>query len=429
MINYTIFEESKKYMPGGVNSPVRCFKDLGINPPIIREGRGAIIEDEEGKKYIDFVLAWGPMILGHNNKVVVNALVNQAQKGLAYGAPTLMELKMSEFLCKEMSNLEMVRMVNSGTEATMSAVKLARGYTGRDKIVKFAGCYHGHFDGFLVEAGSGVLTEGIAGSKGVPKESITNTIVARYNDESSIEEIFNNFGNEIAGVIIEPVAGNMGVIKATDGFIATLRRLCDTHGSLLIFDEVMSGFRVAYDGAVSLFKEKPDLVTYAKIIGGGLPCGAYGGRKEIMSKLSPLGDVYQAGTMSGNPMVMASGMATLEYLKRHKEIYININKIGKLLEAGIYKLSNIYNIPVKINRVGGMLTIFFNECEEILTFDDVKKSDIERFKRYFSYMINNGINVPPSQFEALFLSSEHTEIHIERFLEVFEEFCKSENNE
>ncbi|MGL4774760.1 MAG: glutamate-1-semialdehyde 2,1-aminomutase [Clostridium sp.] len=429
MINFTIFEDSKKYMPGGVNSPVRCFKGMDITPPILREGNGVIVEDEEGREYIDFVLAWGPMILGHNNKEVVDALTKQATKGLAFGAPTLSELKMSEFLCKEMDNVDMVRMVNSGTEATMSAIKLARGYTGRDKIVKFGGCYHGHFDGFLVEAGSGVLTEGIAGSPGVPCESIKNTLVARYNDESSIEEVFKAYGNEIAGVIIEPVAGNMGVIKANKSFMKKLRALCDEYGSLLIFDEVMSGFRVSFRGAQKLFNEKPDLITYAKIMGGGLPCGAYGGKKEIMSRLSPLGDVYQAGTMSGNPMVMAAGLATLNHLKKNQSIYEKINEIGLELENGVKLIAKEHGIPLRVNRVGGMMTIFFNDGSKVECYEDVKKCDLNLFKRYFLHMLKSGLYLPPSQFEAVFLSSEHTILHVQKFLQAFEEFCVVEKNE
>ena len=318
-MNKEIFEESKIYMPGGVNSPVRSFKDIGINPPVIKEGNGVIIKDEDGNEYIDFVLAWGPLILGHCDKDVVKAIKDEAEIALAFGAPTKLELDLSKFMCENLETVDMIRMVNSGTEATMSAIKLARGYTKKDKIVKFAGCYHGHFDGFLVEAGSGVLTEGIAGSLGVPEDSIKNTLIGIYNDEKNMEELFKKYGDDIACVIIEPVAGNMGVIKAKDSFIKTLRRLCDEYGALLIFDEVMSGFRAAFKGAESLFNEKPDLVTYAKIMGGGLPCGAYGGKKEIMEELSPLGGVYQAGTMSGNPIVMAAGLATLKKLKRDRK--------------------------------------------------------------------------------------------------------------
>lgn len=426
MMNEEIFEESKKYMPGGVNSPVRSFKDMGINPPVIKSGNGVIIKDEDGKEYIDFVLAWGPLILGHCDTDVVNAISEEAKIALAFGAPTKLELELSKFMCENLDTIDMIRMVNSGTEATMSAIKLARGYTKKNKIVKFAGCYHGHFDGFLVEAGSGVLTEGIAGSQGVPEESIKNTLIGIYNDEKSMEQLFSKYGDDIACVIIEPVAGNMGVIKAKDSFIKTLRRLCDKYGALLIFDEVMSGFRAAFKGAQSLFEEKPDLVTYAKIMGGGLPCGAYGGKKEIMENLSPLGGVYQAGTMSGNPIVMAAGLATLTKLKNNLEGYDHIETLGRKLEDGISRISNETGVNAVVNRVGGMMTIFFTDDSKVESYDDVKKCDGERFKRYFLYMLNEGFNIPPSQFEAVFLSVKHTEEHIDRFLQAFEGFAKKE---
>ncbi|WP_288221837.1 glutamate-1-semialdehyde 2,1-aminomutase [uncultured Clostridium sp.] len=423
MRNEVIFHESKKYMPGGVNSPVRSYKNTGMTPPIIKSGKGAIIIDEEGKDYIDFVLAWGPMFLGHCDKDVVKAIKEVSESAIAFGAPTELELIMAKFLCKNLGNIEMVRMVNSGTEATMSAIKLARGYTKKNKIIKFAGCYHGHFDGFLVEAGSGVLTNGIPGSLGVPEDSIKNTLIATYNDKESIKELFNKYGDDIAGVIIEPVAGNMGVIKAEDEFMILLRELCNEYKALLIFDEVMSGFRVSFEGAQKLFKVKPDLVTYAKIIGGGLPCGAYGGKKEIMECLSPLGEVYQAGTMSGNPIVMAAGIATLNKIKNNKEEYYNkIEKLGKLLEDGIKEIAKEKSIPLTINRYGGMLTIFFTDLKEVKKYADVKTCNEEIFKKYFKHMINNGINIPPSQYEALFLSIAHTEEHINKFLEAFKKF-------
>ncbi len=423
MRNEVIFHESKKYMPGGVNSPVRSYKNTGMTPPIIKSGKGAIIIDEEGKDYIDFVLAWGPMFLGHCDKDVVKAIKEVSESAIAFGAPTELELIMAKFLCKNLENIEMVRMVNSGTEATMSAIKLARGYTKKNKIIKFAGCYHGHFDGFLVEAGSGVLTNGIPGSLGVPEDSIKNTLIATYNDKESIKELFNKYGDDIAGVIIEPVAGNMGVIKAEDEFMILLRELCNEYKALLIFDEVMSGFRVSFEGAQKLFKVKPDLVTYAKIIGGGLPCGAYGGKKEIMECLSPLGEVYQAGTMSGNPIVMAAGIATLNKIKNNKEEYYNkIEKLGKLLEDGIKEIAKEKSIPLTINRYGGMLTIFFTDLKEVKKYADVKTCNEEIFKKYFKHMINNGFNIPPSQYEALFLSIAHTEEHINKFLEAFKKF-------
>lgn len=420
--NKEIFEESKKYMPGGVNSPVRSFGSVGINPPVIKSGKGARIKDENGNEYIDFVLAWGPMILGHCDEEVVEAIKKTSEESIAFGASTKLELDLAKLLCETLDNVDMIRMVNSGTEATMSAVKLARGYTKKDKIIKFAGCYHGHFDGFLIEAGSGVLTEGIPGCLGVPEESIKNTLIGIYNDEKQVEELFEKYGNDIAGIIIEPVAGNMGVVKCNPKFMRKLRELCDKYGALLIFDEVMCGFRVAYKGAQTLFDVKPDLVTYAKIMGGGLPCGAYGGRREIMENLSPLGGVYQAGTMSGNPIVMSAGLATVKKLYENPSYYDHIEKIGSKLEKGVLEIAKKKGIGLVVNRQGGMMTLFFTDLKEVKCYDDVKTCDGERFKRYFLHMLNKGFNIPPSQFEAMFLSVKHTEEHIDKFLEAFESF-------
>lgn len=420
--NKEIFEESKKYMPGGVNSPVRSFGSVGINPPVIKSGKGAMIKDENGNEYIDFVLAWGPMILGHCDEDVVEAIKKTSEESIAFGASTKLELDLAKLLCETLDNVDMIRMVNSGTEATMSAVKLARGYTKKDKIIKFAGCYHGHFDGFLIEAGSGVLTEGIPGCLGVPEESIKNTLIGIYNDEKQVEELFEKYGNDIAGIIIEPVAGNMGVVKCDPKFMRKLRELCDKYGALLIFDEVMCGFRVAYKGAQTLFDVKPDLVTYAKIMGGGLPCGAYGGRREIMENLSPLGGVYQAGTMSGNPIVMSAGLATVKKLYENPSYYDHIEKIGSKLEKGVLEIAKKKGLGLVVNRQGGMMTLFFTYLKEVKCYDDVKTCDGERFKRYFLHMLNKGFNIPPSQFEAMFLSVKHTEEHIDKFLEAFESF-------
>lgn len=418
----SIFEESKKYMPGGVNSPVRAFKDVNVEPPVIKRGEGAYIYDEYGNKYIDFVGAWGPMILGHCDEDVVKAIKETCQSAVAFGAPTELELKVAKHMCTTLDNIDMIRMVNSGTEATMSAVKLARGYTGKSKIIKFAGCYHGHFDGFLVSAGSGVMTEGIPGSAGVPKESIQNTLIANYNDIENIREVFKKYGSDVAGVIIEPVAGNMGVIPAEEEFLDELSRLCKEYGSLLIFDEVMSGFRVAYRGAQSLYKVKPDLVTYAKIMGGGLPCGAYGGRREIMEMLSPLGPVYQAGTMSGNPVVMAAGLATLTKLYNNPKYYEHLEVLGEKLEKGVLHIAAEKGIPVTINRRGAMMTIFFTELEKVRNYEDAKTCDTKLFARFFEHMLKGGINIAPSQFEALFISVKHSEEDIERFLQAMREF-------
>jgi len=422
MRNLDIFEQSKKYMPGGVNSPVRAYKDVSVSPPIIKKGKGAYIYDEDGNKYIDFVCAWGPMILGHCDDDVVKAIQNTAVSAIAFGAPTELELKLAKHICSTVDNVDMIRMVNSGTEATMSAVKLARGYTGKNKIIKFAGCYHGHAEGFLVEAGSGVLTEGIPGSAGVPKESIVHTLIANYNDIGSVEKLFEKYGDDIACIIIEPVAGNMGVIPAQKEFLVGLRNLCDKYKSLLIFDEVMSGFRVAYKGAQSIYNVAPDLITYAKIMGGGLPCGAYGGKREIMELLSPMGPVYQAGTMSGNPVVMAAGYETLTKLYNNPIVYENMENLSEKLKIGLLKIAKEKNIPMVVNRCGSMITAFFTKNKEVRTFEDAKTCDVKLFSRYFEHMIKSGVNIAPSQFEAIFLNVKHTQDDIEKFLEAFKSF-------
>ena len=423
MSNQQIFDESKKYMPGGVNSPVRAYRDMGIDPPVMKSGKGVIIKDEDGNEVLNGTdVAEASVVIDNNSNSPVVSLKLTDESAIAFGAPTELELQMSRFLCEEMDNVEMVRFVNSGTEATMSAIKLARGYTGKNKIIKFAGCYHGHFDGFLVEAGSGVLTEGIAGCLGIPNDSIKNTLVGVYNDMDQVRSLFEAYGDDIAAVIIEPVAGNMGVVKAENEFMETLRVLCDEYGSLLIFDEVMSGFRVAYKGAQSLFNVKPDLITYAKIIGGGLPCGVYGGRRDIMEKLSPLGGVYQAGTMSGNPVVMAAGISTLNILKENQDIYEHIEKSGEKLQKGIEDIAREKGIKLTVNRVGGMMTVFFTDRNPVRSYDDAKSCDLEMFKKYFLHMNKNGFNIPQSQFESMFLSAVHTEEHIDKFLETFKRF-------
>ncbi|MFL0252412.1 glutamate-1-semialdehyde 2,1-aminomutase [Clostridium neuense] len=418
MNNKDIFQESRKYMPGGVNSPVRAYTALNIDPPIIKRGQGSHIFDEDGNEYIDFVEAWGPMILGHNNKKVMDAVKVYLEYGVGFGAPTEIELKLAKYICTTVDNVDMLRMVNSGTEATMSAVKLARGYTKRDKIVKFAGGYHGHFDGFLVEAGSGVLTENIPGSPGVPKGSIENTLIAQYNDIESVKALFERYKDEIAAVIIEPVAGNMGVIPAKREFLVSLRNMCTQNGAILIFDEVMSGFRVAYKGAQSLYGIKPDLTTFAKIMGGGFPCGAYGGRRDIMEKLSPTGPVYQAGTMSGNPIVMSAGYASLKELHDNLDCYKYMEKLGQKLEAGINEIAKEKGISLIVNRCVNMMTVFFTDCSEVSTYSDAKKSNTKMFSRFAEHMIKGGVYVPPSQFEAMFLGTAHTEADIDKFLEV-----------
>lgn len=421
MKNDDIFNESKLYMPGGVNSPVRAFRDVPLNPPVIKKGEGAYIYDEDGNRYIDFVCAWGPMILGHCDDDVVKAIKNTSEDAISFGATTKIELELAKYICTTVDNIEMIRMVNSGTEATMSAVKLARGYTGKNKIIKFAGGYHGHYDDFLVDAGSGVMTGGIPGSKGVTKESVKNTMIAEYNNIQSVADIFEKY-SDIAAVIVEPVAGNMGVIPGDRDFLKGLRRLCDENGSLLIFDEVMSGFRVAYKGAQSIYGIKPDITTFAKIMGGGLPCGAYGGRRDIMKYLSPSGPVYQAGTMSGNPIVMAAGLATLRKLHENPGYYEYLEKLGEKLQSGIEDIAEHKNLPVVVNRCGSMFTVFFTESEKVTNYEDAKKCNTKLFASYFEHMIKNKIYIAPSQFEAVFLNVKHSEEDIDKFLNAFDTF-------
>lgn len=420
--NAEIFEESQKYMPGGVNSPVRAYKGLDITPPIIKKGSGAYLTDEDGKEYTDYVGAWGPMILGHADPDVVESMIETTRNGIAFGSPTELELKLSKHICTTVDNVEMIRMVNSGTEATMSASRLARGYTKRSKIVKFGGCYHGHFDGFLISAGSGVMTEGIPGSEGVPEEIIRNTLLADYNDIDSVKDVFEKHGEEIAGVIIEPVAGNMGVVPAKPEFLEELARICKAHGALLIFDEVMTGFRVAYKGAQSIYGIAPDITTFAKVMGGGLPSGAYGGRRDIMEKLSPLGGVYQAGTMSGNPIVMAAGYATLKKLYENQTYYDYLEKLAIKLEAGVIEIGKEKGLPVVVNRFKSMMTIFYNENGRVESYEDAKASDTELYSRVFKHMVKSGVYMSPSQFEAMFFSVQHTESDIDRFLDTLRKF-------
>lgn len=417
-----LFKEAVEYIPGGVNSPVRAFKSVGMSPIFVERAEGSKIYDVDGNDYIDYICSWGPLILGHSNKELIEGIEKVVSRGTSYGVPTEIEVKMAKLIVEAYPSVDMVRMVNSGTEATMSAIKLARGYTKRDKIIKFAGCYHGHFDGFLVEAGSGVLTEGIPGSPGVPEASVKNTLIAQYNDLESVKMLFEKEGNEIAAIIVEPVAGNMGVVPAKPEFLKGMRELCDKYGSLLIFDEVMTGFRVAYKGAQSVYGVKPDLTTFAKIMGGGLPTGAYGGRREIMSQLSPMGPVYQAGTMSGNPVVMAAGLAALTKLYENPKYYEHIEEIGTLLKEGVEKIAKEKSLPIVINRCGGMITLFFTKKDKVESYEDVKTCDTEFFTRYFKHMLENGIYLPPSQFEAMFIGVKHSKEDIEKFLDILRKF-------
>ena len=405
-------ERAERVMPGGVNSPVRAFNAVNEIPRFIEKAKGAYIYDADGNKYTDYVGSWGPMILGHNDGRIVEAVKKQLEKGMSYGASTKLQVEMAELITSLVPWCEMVRMVNSGTEAVMSAVRLARGFTGRDKIIKFDGCYHGHSDMLLVKAGSGVITQGIPSCLGVPKGCTADTLTARYNDISSVQRLFDEFPNEIACVVTEPVAGNMGVVLPKDGFLKQLRELCTKHGALLIFDEVITGFRLGIGGAAEKFGIRPDLVTYGKIIGGGMPVGAYGGRKDIMSIVSPLGGVYQAGTLSGNPVAMAAGITQLKILRDEPQIYDKLNALGERLRAGIKSAADKSGINIKVNGIGSLTTVFFNDTE-VRDYDTALLSDTGAYSSYFSHMLKSGDYIAPSQFEAMFVSAAHSERDID----------------
>ena len=411
-----LFEEAKKYIPGGVNSPVRAFKDVGITPPFMVKGNGSKIYDEDNNEYIDYVGSWGPLLLGHNNQQVKEALKMQIDVAISFGAPTALEVEMAKLICNLVPSVEMVRMVNSGTEATMSAIRLARGYTKRDKIVKFAGNYHGHADSFLIQAGSGALTHGVPSSPGIPEDVIKHTLIAQYNDIDGLKSIFNTYGKEIAAIIIEPIAGNMGVVPATQEFIDFTREITQEYGSLLIFDEVMTGFRVAINCAQSLYNIKPDLTCFGKIIGGGLPVGAYGGKRDIMEMVSPVGPVYQAGTLSGNPVAMSAGLTTLKMLRDNSKIYTNVEQQAKILQEGIEKNILDTGTDATVNRVGSMITLFFTD-KRVSNYEDAKTSDTKKYAKYFRSMLEQGIYLPPSQFEAFFISYSHSNSDINRTIE------------
>jgi len=410
------FMAAQQHIPGGVNSPVRAFKGVGGEPIFIERAQGAYLYDTEGKKYIDYVGSWGPMILGHAHPTIVQTVQQAAVNGLSYGAPTVIETQMAEMICKLMPAIELVRMVNSGTEATMSAIRLARGYTGRDKIVKFIGCYHGHADSLLVKAGSGVLTLGLPNSPGVPASLAEHTLVVEYNNLAQVQELFSKYGKEIACIIVEPVAGNMNCVAPVAGFLQGLRQLCDEYGSVLIFDEVMTGFRVALGGAQAFYQVTPDLTTLGKVIGGGMPVGAFGGKREIMQHIAPLGAVYQAGTLSGNPLAMAAGLATLELIADPTfffELSVKTEQFVKDMVAQA-RLANIAMLGV---AVGGMFGFFFTEALRIDNFSQVSECNVARFNQFFHLMLAEGIYFAPSAFEAGFMSAAHTERDIELTLQ------------
>jgi glutamate-1-semialdehyde 2,1-aminomutase len=423
MTNRELFERAKKLMPGGVSSPVRAFKAVGGEPIIVSKGEGSRIWDVEGKEYIDFLMSWGPLILGHSHPRVVKALEEQAKKGLSYGITNPHEITLAELVISAMPSVEMVRFVSSGTEATMSAIRLARGYTGRKYIVKFEGCYHGHYDGLLVSAGSGVATLGIPGTPGVPEEIANLTIVLPYNDVDALKEAFERYGQDIACVIVEPVAGNMGTVLPKDGFLQALREITRQYSSLLIFDEVITNFRVSKGGAQELYSIEPDITCMGKVLGGGMPLGAYGGKREIMEKVAPEGPVYQAGTLSGNPMAMVAGIATLSELFE-KSPYEYLDEITQTLCEGISKILKDKGIPHTINRVASMLTVFFTD-QEVYDYRTAKNSDLELFAKFFRALLKEGVLIPPSQFEAWFLSTAHTKEDIEEALNRIERAVRS----
>jgi glutamate-1-semialdehyde 2,1-aminomutase len=402
-----LFEEAKQIIPGGVNSPVRAFKSVGGNPLFIQRGKGSRIFDVDGNEFIEYIGSWGPHLFGHNPPFIKDALLKAIENGTSFGTPTELEVKMAKLIIELVPSVEMIRMVNSGTEATMSAVRAARGYTGKEKFIKFEGCYHGHADYFLIKAGSGALTLGIPTSPGVTKGNAADTLLANYNDIESVKRLVRANKNEIAAVIIEPVAGNMGVVRTDKKFIKELRNICDEEKIVLIFDEVMTGFRLSGQGAQGILNIKPDMVTFGKIIGGGLPVGAFGGKKEIMEMVAPAGPVYQAGTLSGNPLAMAAGYAALTHIKEHPEVYDELEKKSAYLENGFKENMNKLHKTYALNRVGSMLTLFFYEGK-VDSFQTAVKSDTTLFGKYFHEMLTRGIYLAPAQFEAIFISTAHT---------------------
>jgi glutamate-1-semialdehyde 2,1-aminomutase len=412
-----LYQEACRYIPGGVNSPVRAFKSVGLDPIFIQEARGSRIVDVDGQEYIDYIGSWGPMILGHGSKVATKDVARFIEEGTSFGFATEAEVEMAKLITEAYPSIEKVRMVNSGTEATMSALRVARGYTGRDKILKFEGCYHGHSDALLVRSGSGTLTFGVATSAGVPADVVKHTLVSGYNDSEGLRKVFSEHENEIAAVIVEPIAGNMGVVAPDLGFLKDLRRLTKEQGTVLIFDEVITGFRVAYGGAQEYFDIEPDMTCLGKIIGAGLPVGAFGGKREIMDFLAPLGPVYQAGTLSGNPLAMKMGMNVLSHLRDHPGIYREIEEKAEFLEAGFKENIEKTGAKAKVVRCAGMLCLFFCD-QEIKTYQDVMACDTEMYARYFKGMLDRGILLAPAQYEGIFLSAAHTYEDLKKTIEI-----------
>ena len=408
----TLFEQAQKYIPGGVNSPVRAFKGVGGTPLFFKHAEGAHLFDEDDKRYIDYVGSWGPMILGHSDPRIKAALHAQVDQGVGYGAPTAIETEMAKKVCELMPSIDLVRMVNSGTEATMSAIRLARGYTGRDKIVKFEGCYHGHVDSLLVKAGSGALTLGVPNSPGIPASLAEHTITLNFNDIDNVRETFKEIGDQVAAIIVEPVAGNMNCIPPTPGFLEGLREVCDEHGSVLIFDEVMTGFRVSLGGAQGLYGVTPDLTALGKVIGGGLPVGAFGGKREIMEHISPLGPVYQAGTLSGNPLAMTAGLTTLNAISE-PGFHDRLTEKTRRVTDGLKQVADDAGIPLTVQSAGAMFGLFFTEEPNVSRFDQVTACNVERFKAFFQGMLKEGVYLAPSAFEAGFVCAALSDQDIE----------------
>ncbi|RKZ71088.1 MAG: glutamate-1-semialdehyde-2,1-aminomutase [Gammaproteobacteria bacterium] len=418
-----LFKAAQEHIPGGVNSPVRAFKSVGGDPVFLAKARGAYVFDSNGKQYIDYVGSWGPMVLGHAHPDVIKAVQETAANGLSFGAPTELETQMANKICEIMPNIKKVRMVSSGTEAAMSAIRLARGFTGRDKIVKFEGCYHGHADSLLVKAGSGALTLGVPTSPGVPADLAQHTLTSSYNNPEQIEELFKEIGDQIAAIIVEPIAGNMNCIPGTQEFLETLRRVCDQHQSVLIFDEVMSGFRVALGGAQSIYDITPDLTVLGKVIGGGMPVGAFGGREDIMNHIAPDGPVYQAGTLSGNPVAMSAGLTTLNLITA-PDFFEELTETTNTLVNGLQEVADAAGIPFTTNAVGGMFGLFFSEADSVSSFDQVMSCNQERFNTFFHGMLEQGIYLAPSSFEAGFVSKAHTDEDIDRTISAAREVMK-----
>lgn len=418
-----LFKEARQYIPGGVNSPVRAFGNIGSTPRFIQRAEGAYVYDVDGNKYLDFIGSWGPMILGHNQKEVLESVTEACRQGLSFGAATEREVVMAKLITEMVPAVEMVRMVNSGTEAVMSALRVARGYTGRNKIIKFAGCYHGHSDSMLIAAGSGVMSSGVPDSAGVTKGCTEDTISATYNDLEGVKEIFARMGEEIAAIIVEPVGANMGVVLPKEGFLEGLRNLCTEYGSVLIFDEVITGFRLGAAGASGYFGVKPDLITFGKIIGAGMPVGAYGGKREIMEMVAPSGPVYQAGTLSGNPVAMAAGITQLTILKEHPEIYIHLNQLGDYFYGRLEEVMKQEGGTCSINHIGSLGCIFFTK-EKVTDYASAKTSDTIKYADYFKFMLEHGVYLAPAQFEAMFLSASHKKEELDRVVELVQQYMK-----